>query len=149
MADPAHSVLLSAHAVAESPGSTPGSRRLRLLYRVLKASRGVLALRFCARLLRHLAILNRARQRASCSSADIGRIVHAVEREVPAPDCYPRALLTLYLALRAGRGGALTIGVLAPTRKMHAWCTIGSDLPYEPAAEHYLYQPLWTLTLPP
>ena len=43
----------------------------------------------------------------------------------------------------------LIVGVLSPTRKMHAWCEVDGELPYEPMPEHYLYQPLWTLALTP
>jgi hypothetical protein len=147
LADPADSVAHTAITFDESPRPLPACRGLRLFYLALRTTRGVFALRFCARVVRRLAKLSRGDPRAT--STDIAGLVHAVERGVAAPDCYPRALLTLYLALRLRKRCVLTVGVLAPTRKMHAWCSIGSELPYEPVPEHYLYQPVWSLTLRP
>jgi sugar/nucleoside kinase (ribokinase family) len=83
------------------------------------------------------------------SSAEIGATVHAVEDASGAGDCYARALITAFMCLSARRACVLAVGVLAPTRKMHAWCCVEGDLPYEPSPEHYLYQPVWTLSLAP
>jgi hypothetical protein len=48
-----------------------------------------------------------------------------------------------------GRGCVLAVGALAPTRKMHAWCSVDGVLPCEPLPEHYLYQVLWTSAVAP
>jgi hypothetical protein len=77
--------------------------------------------------------------------SDIGRLVFEVERSAGIEDCYPRALLTLYLCLQAGHPCELLVGCLAPTRKMHAWCSSAGTLPYEALPEHYMYQPLYAL----
>jgi hypothetical protein len=53
------------------------------------------------------------------------------------------------LCLTAGGACSLLVGVLAPTRKTHAWCCINGVLPYEGAPEHYMYQPVWMLRLEP
>jgi hypothetical protein len=81
--------------------------------------------------------------------SEIGRLVHAVEQAVGLTDCYPRALLTCYLCLTSGLRCELTVGTLAPTRKLHAWCSTGGALPYEPSPEHYLYRPLLVVALAP
>lgn len=65
-----------------------------------------------------------------------------VERSVGISDCYPRALLTTYLCLIAGLPCTITVGILAPTTNMHAWCTSAGAIPYEPEPEHWFYQPL-------
>lgn len=115
----------------------------------------MLPLRQAARLVRKLAIRERSRQRGRTAAqppadvAGLARSVHAVEHRAGFSDCYPRALMTAYLCLRAGRGCVLAVGALAPTRKMHAWCSVDGVLPYEPLPEHYLYQPLWTSALTP
>jgi hypothetical protein len=87
--------------------------------------------------------------RAGLELDAIARTLHAVESRVRTPDCYPRALLTALLCLAAGRACTLLVGVLAPTRKMHAWCCVDGVLPYERLPEHYMYRPLWTLPLDP
>ncbi|MGE0807063.1 MAG: lasso peptide biosynthesis B2 protein [Burkholderiaceae bacterium] len=86
---------------------------------------------------------------AAAELSRIGRRVRDLEQGLGLADCYPRALVTAYLCLLAGRDCTLTIGVLAPTRKMHAWCSTQALLPYEPLPEHYLYRPLWSTTLVP
>ena len=79
----------------------------------------------------------------------IGRLVHGVESAIGLADCYPRALLTAWLSLSHGLRCELVVGTLAPTRKMHAWCSIHGQLPYEALPEHYLYQPLLIMSLTP
>ena len=79
----------------------------------------------------------------------IGRCVRDLEQKLGVADCYPRALVTAYLCLLAGHHCILTMGVLAPSRKMHVWCSAQGLLPYEPLPEHYLYRPLWSMTLSP
>jgi Transglutaminase-like superfamily len=130
------------------PAGAP--RALRLAYRALHLSRHVMPLRLAARLVHAIA---RQRSRpAPTPAADVARLatcVHAVEHAAGFADCYPRALVTAYLALTAGRRCVIVIGALAPTRKMHAWCSVDGVLPYEPTPEHYLYQPLWVSALSP
>lgn len=72
-------------------------------------------------------------------------MVHGIEQSLGYSDCYPRALMTLYLCLSSRRDCDLTIGLLAPTRKMHAWCSSEGQLPYEALPEHYMYQPLMVM----
>lgn len=83
------------------------------------------------------------------SVESIGRTVAAAERSFDRGDCYPRALATALLCLASGSPCTLAIGVLSPTRKMHAWCWTNDCLPFEPTPEHYLYQPVWALRLSP
>jgi hypothetical protein len=73
---------------------------------------------------------------------EIGETVRAVEVEVGISDCYPRALLTAYLCLASGRSCELTVGILAPTRNIHAWCSTRGVIPFEPVFHHWWYRPL-------
>jgi len=66
----------------------------------------------------------------------------AVERSIGISDCYPRALLTAYLCMCARLNCEVTIGILTPTAMMHAWCSTGGSVPYEPDPQHWLYSPL-------
>jgi hypothetical protein len=120
-------------------------RALCRAYDVLYQSRRILPLAATVAILRWLARLDRRRRVAS--GPDIGRLVYAVERRTGREDCYPRALLTYYLCRVAGLDCELTVGVLAPTRKMHIWCSVDGRLPYEALPEHYLYLPLLRLTV--
>jgi hypothetical protein len=123
---------------------------LRATYGLMRASRRVTNLRVAARAVRHAAKAFGCRAVApGASASEIGRLVWAVETGGRGGDCYARALLTAYLCLSSGRGCTLAVGVLSPTRKMHAWCGVDGVLPYEPFPEHYLYQPVWTLRLAP
>ena len=118
------------------------------LYRLLRASRYLLPFRLTLSITRTAALLVGSRcVKAGASLAEIGQLVHAVERKSPFGDCYPRALLTAFLCVSAGRACTVLVGILAPTRKMHAWCCVEGCLPYEPTPEHYLYQPVWTVTV--
>lgn len=72
----------------------------------------------------------------------IGKLVAATERQVGFSDCYPRALLTGGLCAMAGIQSNITIGILAPTRKLHAWCTSDGTLVYEPTPRHWWFRPL-------
>jgi hypothetical protein len=139
------------------------------LYQAFDGSRHVVPLRVAARATPRLArLLQRMRRTADDaghgpdtteSGLDptgagldldaIARTLHAVESRVRTPNCYPRALLTALLCLASGRACTLIVGVLAPTRKMHAWCCVDGVLPYEHLPEHYMYRPLWTLPLDP
>lgn len=130
-------------------------------YQAFDASRHVVPLRVAALATRAIArVLWRTRgggapaagpdtANPSLDLDTIARTVHAVEARVRTPDCYPRALLTALLSLSAGRACMLLVGVLAPTRKMHAWCCLDGVLPYERQPEHYIYRPLWMLWVDP
>ncbi|HEY5374118.1 MAG TPA: lasso peptide biosynthesis B2 protein, partial [Polyangiaceae bacterium] len=98
-----------------------------------------------SRALRRLAL--RRHSRARLGVREIARLVHCIERSVPNPNCYPRALLTSYLCVQSGLPCDIVIGVLAPARLMHAWCSTRGQLPYEARPEHYMYQPLFVLRL--
>lgn len=118
-------------------------------YRCLHFSRHLIPLRLMARILRSLALLKRPWRPPDCQNAALADALHAIEHRLGAGDCYPRALMTLYLSIRMQRACALALGALTPTRKMHVWCVVDGVLPYEPLPEHYLYQPLWVLQLTP
>lgn len=151
--DPAATV---AHNAASLFGaaSPPVPASLRAAYRLIDRTRSVLPFGHAVRL---AAAAARRRSRRGGPGANgvidridaIARAIHAVERDVGHADCYPRALLTAYLALSARAACRIAIGVLAPTRKMHAWCAVGGVVPYEPAPEHYLYRPLVVISLDP
>lgn len=123
------------------------TRGLRLFYRLLHYSRRVAPFAFVARLV--AALGRRGAGRHSIDVNDIARMVHAVEQATGLSDCYPRALLTLHLCVRSGRTCQLSIGSLAPTRMMHAWCSTQGQLPYEPMPEHYMYRPVLMLHFDP
>lgn len=82
------------------------------------------------------------RRPAARSVEEIGALVWAVERMVGDSDCYPRALLTAHLCLAAGLACDLVIGILAPTSKLHAWCSVDGVAPFEPLPRHWWFQPL-------
>ena len=87
-----------------------------------------------------LATINKSRP--ACEISDLGKIIMAVENAVGISDCYPRALLTACLCLQARLNCKITIGILAPTSKLHAWCSTEGVIPYEPVYHHWWYQPL-------
>lgn len=144
IADPVDNVLTE-RSDFKDPAAT--SRRLVALYRLLHLSRYVLSLPRAAQLAARL-VRTLSRNRPS-AIGNIGRLIHDVEAAGRFSDCYPRTLLTAALAVTAGFSCELSIGSLAPTRKLHAWCSVDGQLPYEPAPEHYLYRPLVQLTLQP
>lgn len=151
--DPAATV---AHDATSFRGATPPLARasLRGAYRLLDQTRSVLPFGLAVRLTA-AAARRRARRGALAANGNIDRVgaiaraIHALERDVGYADCYPRALLTAYLALSVGTACRISIGVLAPTRKMHAWCTVDGVVPYEPMPEHFLYRPLLVISLDP
>lgn len=118
-------------------------------YRCLHLSRHVIPLRLMARMLRRLARLQPPLPPPDCPNTMLADALHAIERSLGAGDCYPRALMTMFLSIRLRRACTLVLGALTPTRKMHVWCVVDGVLPYEPLPEHYLYQPLWALQLKP
>lgn len=148
--DPITRVTHDRASLADEPEGSRPPFSLRLAYRVFQITRGIIPFATMAHLARAAAPLWRGRALASgATTSEIGKRIHAVESALRGANCYPRALLTALLAIAAGRQCTLLIGLLAPTRKMHAWCSVESELPYEPTPEHYLYQPLWALTLRP
>jgi hypothetical protein len=126
--------------------ATAGTPHLRAAYRVFRASRGALPPRYAGPVIRSLA---KREWGVDGDPESIARTLHAVERQVAQPDCYPRALLTALLSLAAGQASTIVLGVLAPTRLMHVWCCVDGVLPYEPSPEHHNYQPLWKQSLTP
>jgi hypothetical protein len=147
LADPAERILHD-RSQLDRCARRSAPRRLRLFYRVLHHTRRILPFAAMARL---VAALARARGPAHelRDLAGVAITVHAVERDTGLADCYPRALLTLYLCRRSGRSCQVCIGTLVPTRKMHAWCASEGVLPYEALPEHYLYQPVLSLQFDP
>ena len=71
-------------------------------------------------------------ERGYGTPAEIGEAVMAIERSIGLSDCYPRAVLTAYLCLRAKLGCRVTVGILVPCCNMHAWCSTEGVIPYEP-----------------
>lgn len=148
-----------AGAVAHAAGSFSGDdaprspTKLRAAYRFLDRSRAVLPFAVSARLVSAAARRSRRKRRSAVVAGSpvdaIAAAIHALERDVGYADCYPRALMTAGLALAAGAACRLAIGVLAPTRKMHAWCCVDGVVPFEPMPEHYLYRPLLVISLTP
>ena len=117
---------------------------MRLGYTIARRSHRFVPLALSVAIIRWLARLSRNCPRATVS--EIGRMVCSVERATGIEECYPRALVTCYLCLRSQRACDLTIGALSPTRMMHIWCVTEGLLPYEAVPEHFMYQPLVTLT---
>jgi hypothetical protein len=74
--------------------------------------------------------------------ADVGNSAMAIERSLGISDCYPRALITSYVCMTAYLSCEVTVGILSPTEKMHAWCSTDGVIPYEPRAQHWFYSPL-------
>ena len=151
--DPAAAV---AHDAASFRGTAPPRARasLRAAYRLFDRTRSVLPFGLAARLAAAAARRERRRRPSDANGGAgtvdaIARAIHALERDVGYADCYPRALLTAFLAVARGSACRIVIGVLAPTRKMHAWCAVDGVVPYEPSPEHYLYRPLLVLSLDP
>jgi hypothetical protein len=126
------------------PSATPAAVRV---YQFLHRSRGFIPLARMARVL--TSDLGRPASGRVTGPQSIGEKLCAIERTASLSDCYPRALASAWLAARSRLPCQLTLGVLSPTRKMHLWCTVDEVLPYEPKGEHYLYTPLFALTLSP
>jgi hypothetical protein len=134
--DPAGSV---APLDPAAPEPTVG-RLLTLLYTLFHRHRSIASI---SRAIRLAALLTRLQpHRRQWGAAEVGRLVRAVERSAGISDCYPRALLTAYLCMLAGLPCEITVGILAPTRNMHAWCSTDGSIPYEPEPEHWYYRPL-------
>jgi hypothetical protein len=139
LADPVGDLAFERCDLADEAGPVP-SRPLRMLYLLCRASRGWVPAVYALRVLGAAAAARRASRPLSVE--EIARTVHRVERSVRVEDCYPRALLTYWLCRRNGLPCRFVIGVLAPTRMMHAWCSTDGVLPYEPYRTHHAFQPL-------
>ena len=149
LTDPADRVLRTRADFKTGEPAAP-ARALRWGYRLASLSRHVVPLRAAAKLTRWMARFSRWRRpQDAVTPSQIGALVHALEGGSGAPNCYPRALLSAYLALLSGHACVLAVGTLAPTRLMHVWCSIAAAVPYEPMPEHHLYRPVWTLGLSP
>ncbi len=72
-----------------------------------------------------------------------------MEERAGVADCYPRALLTAHLCLRARRNCSIAFGILAPTPDLHAWCVSDGVVPYEPEPRDWWYQPLVVVEIAP
>ena len=113
---------------------------LRKLYVWFHGHRKIFSVGRVIRLGKLLAALSKKRSASEVS--EIGKIILAVENAAGISDCYPRALLTACLCLQARLSCKITIGILAPTSKLHAWCSTEGVIPYEPVYHHWWYQPL-------
>lgn len=120
-------------------------RSLPFWYRFVHHTRRLVPLALLLRIMR--AVVRPSSRRLMPD--EIGVAIHAVELKAGLKDCYPRAVVTAYLCLRQGYTCEVTVGVLAPTRLMHAWCSTAGLLLYEPTPEHYMYEPLVVLELTP
>jgi hypothetical protein len=136
LADPAGSV---ARTRADGQDVVVG-RLLPRMYLFLHEHRTMASVTRALRVASWLACLSRKRRRWGAS--EIGSQVMAVEDATGISDCYPRALLTAYLCMSAGLSCEVTIGILAPTTNMHAWCSTGGAIPYEPEPQHWFHNPL-------
>jgi hypothetical protein len=116
-------------------------------YRLLHWSRNILPFAATAKVVGALARWRG--RRSNLTLWEIGRLIRGVESAAGFADCYPRALMTCYLCLQSNRDCELVIGTLAPTRKMHAWCSSDGQLAYEAQPEHYMYRPLMIMPLRP
>jgi hypothetical protein len=153
LADPAQRIVHDLSNLKSMP-SIKAPRPLRIAYQFLGVSRALVPLGMIIPIVKLAAAISRKSQTASSltlrpTASDIGRMVHSVERAIGLADCYPRALLTCFLCLKNRYRCDLVVGTLAPTRKMHAWCSTEGLLPYEALPEHYMYRPLLVITLSP
>jgi len=113
--------------------------RFLLLYRFIHRTRTFIPVRWFISI---IILIARFQGQLNHTALSIGQFIHDIERKVGFSDCYPRALLTSYFCLRSKLNCDLVIGSLTPTHKMHAWCCTSGTIPYEPKAEHWMYQPL-------
>jgi len=142
--DSAESILHDQPSLKTIPLKTPPVM-LRMAYRFMHYSRHFISFRF---LLSLTAWFARARGKdLQLELMQIGKLERDIENLVGLADCYPRALMMCYLCLRCGYNCEVFIGILAPTKMLHAWCVVNGEIPYEAMPEHYMYQPLvcWQL----
>ena len=135
--DPAASVRL---VDGTGASDAPTAGLLQLLYVFFHRHRTVASIRRALRLASLIARLKPSRRKMDAS--EVGRLVMSLERAVGVSDCYPRALMTAYLCMTARLPCQVSVGILAPTRKMHAWCSTEGSIPYEPKPVHWWYSPL-------
>jgi hypothetical protein len=133
--DPASSVLTFGTVTDEV-----APRHLRLMYIFFHRHRTLASVGRVIRLASWVSGLRK--RRLELAPSDIGRLVAAVEHAVGVSDCYPRALVTAYLCISARLSCEVSIGILAPTAKMHAWCSSRGSVLYEPKAQHWWFCPL-------
>jgi len=134
--DPAESIAVS----GECQSSVTVSGLLPVLYRFFHEHRAIASISRTIRLAKWFAPLHR--NRGLLSAVEIGTLVMAVERSVGFSDCYPRTLLTAYLCLITRLNCKVAVGVLSPSKNMHAWCSTNGVIPYEPVPRHWWYSPL-------
>jgi Transglutaminase-like superfamily len=148
--DPAESVALT--GTFEKPLVVPSnndiegntapadSRFLRYLYLFFHRCRSIVTIGRAVHLVVWLAASQK--RKPNLTPSEIGVIVMKVEGSLGISECYPRALVTAYLCLTAGLNCQVTVGMLVPTAKMHAWCATGGLIPFEPVFHHWWYSPL-------
>lgn len=118
-------------------------QRLSRWYHLFHRHRHIFTPQTIDRWARVLAIsLNLSAKSQNCTLERIAKLVAATEHQSGFSDCYPRALLTAGLCAMASIRFNITIGIVAPTRKLHAWCTSDGTLIYEPTPRHWWYRPL-------
>ena len=139
LSDPAENIACSLISSKVQSNSGDIKFRFLLLYRLIHITRTFVPVRWFLSIIVPLARFHAQRNYTALS---IGQLIHDIERKVGFSDCYPRALLTSYFCLQSKLNCDLVIGSLTPTHKMHAWCCTSGTIPYEPKAEHWMYQPL-------
>ena len=87
-------------------------------------------------------LLSRSLHPQSLNLDRIARLIAATEYAEGVSDCYPRAILTSVLCTVAGLPSNITIGIMTPTRKLHAWCSSEGQLIYEPTPRYWWFKPL-------
>ena len=140
VADPA-SVVLHDITAFKAGVIPPAPKFWCYLYRFIHQSRNVVPFGILLRLATNLVSLSPGKTNFRTQEA-IGKLLHAIETKIALRDCYPRAIITACLCSKARLSWQVAIGILSPTRMMHAWCSTNGVLPYEPLPEHYMYQPL-------
>jgi len=115
-------------------------RLLPTLYLFIHKFRSVATIARCAACIR--VVRRFAPATTSMTVADIGKTAHWIEIQAGVSDCYPRSIITAILCARAGRDCSIAVGILAPTKLLHAWCSSKGVIPYEPVRHHWWFQPL-------
>ncbi len=136
LVDPADRIAL----VAGTDANVGAGWLVRSLYVQFHRHRTLFAIDRAMRLSRWLARIGP--KYPHCKPSDIGHAVMAVETSLGISDCYPRALVTAYFCMAARLECDVTVGILSPTTKMHAWCSTDGVIPYEPRPSHWYYSPL-------
>ncbi|WP_405495767.1 lasso peptide biosynthesis B2 protein [Nocardia sp. NBC_00511] len=113
---------------------------IRFLYLLFHRHRTLLSISRAMRLSRWMARVGS--KHPAWGPEDVGNAVMAVEQSLGTSDCYPRALITSFLCMTVPLDCEVAVGILSPTTKMHAWCSVDGVVPYEPRSEHWIYSPL-------